>query len=1031
MVPISLWQLVKGSQKYNRQQMRERPDDEDDTRSSLEYLNDLEEEYQARTLLAKTGHFTRDCFEKTSVFSYQSPFHSKQVSSSMYKPELRPTKDFEAKYNKVKAKVSLLSSSASPSKSTMVKNKVKVLMELAEDNDAVSEEGARNGEWVKISMIKLSKAERFILPNHDTGRILPPDSQTNSTEPLFVVIDSSVTDYDSANESSVCSIPLPPLEKLGAPAKINKKASASKINSAPTGKLKHVKTEDDFPFYDHNTHEHNKLSLKEEESSPETLNISLRAWYETLLTYLTEHKFVRDKIDNTLFVYKTQTDVILVQIYVDDIIFGSTSINLCKQFAKLMTQRYEMSMMGVLTYFLGFQIKQSERGILINQEIYVKDLLKKYDINGSSVKTLMVSPNNLGPNLNGKSVNETHFRGMIGSLMYLTASRPDIQFSTCLCARYQANPKESHLIVVKRIFRYLKGTLCLGLWYPKCSGFDLKGYPTLTMLDATWTEKEPQVPIFCDNTSAIAISNNPVLHSRTKHIDIRYHFIRDHILKGDIELHFIPTQYQLVDIFTKPLDEPTFKRLIVKLGMLNIDSKPEPSALTEENLRVETGVTTFRNAIGAHYSDGYVDSPSLAIVKPWFVEIGYNGEIKLKGTLKKSCLTPRWRLLIVQIIQCLGDVPYVPKAPKPSSQTEKKQATGVPTSLGVTSEEGAHPQSVVVCLYLQILNLFFLASYIFHSESASGNDASANFTAKADPKISAPDDSVPHQQGPDEGSKNYTPNHTFACINPSVLIDKTKSTGEGSQTAHIVSGTKVDTTSAYMDDEDEPFIASEERNKEHAERNKDTHVEPKRTSFPPTSPTSVQIQELQAQILLLKSKNQKLEHDKEKAVVEIATFKPYSSILIELKELPTKITTLSEEVNELKKHIKDFEVELPETLEALPGLLNKVTDTLNKFASILNAHNKGVPLASKSTASPIEGEKNTNPVTEDVELANLVDLMGINVVEEYNKKKLLYNNDLHLAEWREVIQACPDKSEKRMENHLWYGKDKIGSADSN
>ncbi|GJV54998.1 hypothetical protein Tco_1456003 [Tanacetum coccineum] len=144
----------------------------------------------------------------------------------------------------------------------------------------------------------------------------------------------------------------------------------------------------------------------------------------------------------------------------------------------------------------------------------------------------MVPPNNLGPDLSGKAVNETQYRGMIRSLMYLTVSRPDIQFSTCLCVRYQANPKESHLIAVKRIFR-----------------------------------KAPQVSIFFDNTSAIAISNNPVLHSRTKHIDIRYHFIRDHVLKGDIELHFIPTQYQLVDIFTKPLDEPTFKRLIVELDL--------------------------------------------------------------------------------------------------------------------------------------------------------------------------------------------------------------------------------------------------------------------------------------------------------------------------------------------------------------------------------------------------------------------------------------------------------------------------------
>ncbi|GJT21922.1 hypothetical protein Tco_0891859 [Tanacetum coccineum] len=130
----------------------------------------------------------------------------------------------------------------------------------------------------------------------------------------------------------------------------------------------------------------------------------------------------------------------------------------------------------------------------------------------------------------------------------------------------KANPKESHLIAVKRIFRYLK---------EKAPQMKSK----LTDYDIIYEK----VPIFCDNTSAIAISNNPVLHSRTKHIDIRLHFIRDHILKGDIELHFIPTQYQLADIFTKPLDEPTFKRLIVELGMLNIDSKPKASTLTEEN----------------------------------------------------------------------------------------------------------------------------------------------------------------------------------------------------------------------------------------------------------------------------------------------------------------------------------------------------------------------------------------------------------------------------------------------------------------
>ncbi|GKC57339.1 retrovirus-related pol polyprotein from transposon TNT 1-94 [Tanacetum coccineum] len=303
-----------------------------------------------------------------------------------------------------------------------------------------------------------------------------------------------------------------------------------------------------------------------------------KAWYETLSIFLAEHKFVKGKIDNNLFIYKTQTDVILVQIYVDDIIFGFTSIKLCKQFTKLMTQRYKMSMMGVLTYFLRFQIRQSERRISINQEKYVKDLLKNYDINGSSVKTLMASPNNLGPDLSGKSVNKTHYRGMIGSLMYLTASRPDIQFSTCLCTRYQANHKESHLIVLKRIFRKSTSGACqllgakLVCWSVKKQQYvamssaeaeyvvAARCYANILWMKSQLTNYDiiyERVLIFCDNTSAIAISNNPVLHSRIKHIDIRYHFIRDHVLKGDIELHFIPTQYQLADIFTKPLDEPT------------------------------------------------------------------------------------------------------------------------------------------------------------------------------------------------------------------------------------------------------------------------------------------------------------------------------------------------------------------------------------------------------------------------------------------------------------------------------------------
>ncbi|GJR20548.1 hypothetical protein Tco_0969075 [Tanacetum coccineum] len=167
---------------------------------------------------------------------------------------------------------------------------------------------------------------------------------------------------------------------------------------------------------------------------------------------------------------------------------------------------------------------------------------------------------------------------------------------------YQANPKESHLVAIKRIFKYLKGTPNLGLWYPKGSRFDLKAYSDSDYTECNLDRKTEveyvvvagccaqvlwmkiqladydilydSMPIFCDNTSVIAISNNLVLHSRTKHIDIMYHFIRDQILKGDIELHFIPTNLQLVDIFTKPLAEPSFTRLVAEMGMLNIDKVP-------------------------------------------------------------------------------------------------------------------------------------------------------------------------------------------------------------------------------------------------------------------------------------------------------------------------------------------------------------------------------------------------------------------------------------------------------------------------
>ncbi|GJT63947.1 uncharacterized mitochondrial protein-like protein, partial [Tanacetum coccineum] len=162
---------------------------------------------------------------------------------------------------------------------------------------------------------------------------------------------------------------------------------------------------------------------------------------------------------------------------VDDIIFGSTKKELCNAFEKLMHEKFQTSSIGELTFFLGLQVQQKKDGIFISQDKYVDEILKKFRF--TEVKTASTPMETQKPLLkdeNGEEVDVYMYRSMIGSLMYLTSSRPDIMFVVRACARYQVNPKVSHLHAVKRIFRYLKGQPKLGLWYPKDSPFDLVAY---------------------------------------------------------------------------------------------------------------------------------------------------------------------------------------------------------------------------------------------------------------------------------------------------------------------------------------------------------------------------------------------------------------------------------------------------------------------------------------------------------------------------------------------------------------------------
>ncbi|GJS55006.1 putative ribonuclease H-like domain-containing protein [Tanacetum coccineum] len=173
-----------------------------------------------------------------------------------------------------------------------------------------------------------------------------------------------------------------------------------------------------------------------------------RAWYETLSTYLLDNRFQRGKIDKTLFIKRDKSDILLVQVYVDDIIFRSTRKKMCTEFEMMMHKKFQMSFIGELTFFSDVK---TARTPMETQKALLKDA-------------------------DGEDVDEHLYRSMIGSLMYLTSSRPDIMFAVCACARFQVNPKVSHLHAVKRIFRYLKGQPKLGLWYPKDSPFDLVAY---------------------------------------------------------------------------------------------------------------------------------------------------------------------------------------------------------------------------------------------------------------------------------------------------------------------------------------------------------------------------------------------------------------------------------------------------------------------------------------------------------------------------------------------------------------------------
>ncbi|GJV22284.1 putative ribonuclease H-like domain-containing protein, partial [Tanacetum coccineum] len=310
------------------------------------------------------------------------------------------------------------------------------------------------------------------------------------------------------------------------------------------------------------------------------LQQALRAWYETLSTYLLENGFRRGTIDKTLFIKKDKGDIMLVQVYVVDMIFGSTKKSLCIEFEQMMHKRFLMSSIGKLTFFLGLQVKQKDDGMFISQDKYVADILKKFNfVTVKTASTLIETNKALLKNEEAEDVDVHLYRSMIRSLMYLTASRPDIMFAVCAYARFQVTPKVSHLHAVKRIFRYLKGQPKLGLWYLRDSPFDLEAFTdsdyARAILDRksttggcqflgkrliSWQCKKQTIVANSTTeaeyvTAANCCGKNPVFHSKTKHIEIMHYFIRGSYEKRLIQVIKIHTDYNVADLLTKFVDQ--------------------------------------------------------------------------------------------------------------------------------------------------------------------------------------------------------------------------------------------------------------------------------------------------------------------------------------------------------------------------------------------------------------------------------------------------------------------------------------------
>ena len=352
-----------------------------------------------------------------------------------------------------------------------------------------------------------------------------------------------------------------------------------------------------------------------------------RAWYMKIDKYLTDHGFQRSPSDANLYIKHTGDDILFVVVYVDDLIITGSSAHLIHGIKQDLCSTFDMTDLGLLHYCLGVEVWQTENNIFLSQSKYARNLVERFRMQDCKPTTTPMEPGlKLSAQSSSPLVDETLFRQLVGSLIYLTATRPDISFAVSYISRFMSAPKADHWIAAKRVLRYVRGTLDYGLLYTRSSDPTLSGYTdsdwagsvddrkstagyvfSLGSGAITWASKKQQAvalssteaeyrgavkasceavwlrrmladmhvsqagptPLFCDNQGVLKLAKNPVFHERTKHVEIHCHYIRQLVEDGSIQLLYVPTTEQPTDIFTKPLGPDKFVKFRGSIGVVN------------------------------------------------------------------------------------------------------------------------------------------------------------------------------------------------------------------------------------------------------------------------------------------------------------------------------------------------------------------------------------------------------------------------------------------------------------------------------